>query len=130
MKSTLNLKKPNNDGLSLIYLKAYFKNEGCKFVYSTGEKITPKDWDYVNKTPNNLNGRTKEAENHRTIKRQLDRYSNFFSDTIQAYKLANRDIIIADFKDNFDAEFKRTKSISSKYPILLILFPFHESYQN
>ena len=114
MKSTFNLKKPNNDGLSLIYLKAYFKNEGCKFVYSTGEKIAPNDWDFENKIPNNLNGRTKEAENHRTIKRQLDRYSNFFSDTVQSYKLANRDIIIADFKTNFDTKFKRTKSISSK----------------
>mgnify|MGYP000007252497 CR=1 FL=1 len=115
MKSTFNLKKPNKDGLSLIYLKAYFKNEGCKFVYSTGEKIASKDWDFENKIPNNLNGRTKEAENQRTIKRQLDRYTNFFSDTVQSFKLANRDIIIADFKDNFDIEFKRTKSISSKY---------------
>ena len=87
MKSTFNLKKPNKDGLSLIYIKAYFRNEDCKFVYSTGEKIAPKDWDYENKIPNNLNGRTKEAENQRTIKRQLERYSSFFSDTLQSYKL-------------------------------------------
>jgi len=84
-------------------------------VYSTGEKIAPKDWDYKRKTPNNLNGRTKEADTQRTIKRQLDRYSNFFSDNIEAYKRANKDIVIADFRDDFDAEFKRTKSISSKF---------------
>lgn len=115
MKSTFNLKKPNKEGLSLIFIKAYFKNEGCKFVYSTGEKIKPKDWDYENRIPNNLNGRSKEAESHRAIKRQLDRYSNFFSDTVQAYKLANREIIITDFKNNFDTEFKRTKTISSNF---------------
>lgn len=79
------------------------------------KKIAPEDWDYVNKMPNNLNGRSKEAENQRTTKRQLDRYSNFFSDTLQSYKLANRDIIISDFRNDFDIEFKRTKSISSKF---------------
>ncbi len=115
MNSTFNLKKPNKDGLSLIYIKAYFKNEGCKFVYSTGEKIAPEDWDYKNKIPNNLNGRTKEAENQRATKRQLDRYSNFFTDTLNSFKLTNRDIIITDFKEVFDIEFKRTKSISSKF---------------
>ena len=115
MKSTFNLKSPNKEGLSLIYLKAYFKDEGRKFVYSTGEHIKPDDWDYDNKLPNNLNGRNNEANKHRAIKRQLDRYSNFFSDTIQNFKLANREILISDIKDAFDIEFKRTQSISSKF---------------
>ncbi|MEQ3664748.1 tyrosine-type recombinase/integrase [Olleya sp.] len=115
MNCTFNLKTPNDSGLSLIYLKAYFKNEGRRFVYSTGEHISPKDWDYDNKQPINLNGRTKQAENHRALKRQLDRYSLFFIDTIQNYKLTNREIIISDIKNDFDIEFKRTKSISSKF---------------
>lgn len=115
MKSTLNLKKPKNLKETLIIFSAYFKNEGKKFVYSTGEFIHPNEWDFKNKQPKNLNGRSEQANKHRSIKRQLDRYTNFFSDTIQNYKLANREILIADIKNDFDVEFKRTKSISSKF---------------
>ncbi|MCD2259586.1 tyrosine-type recombinase/integrase [Psychroserpens luteolus] len=115
MRSTFNLKEPNADKETLILFSAYFKDEGRKFVYSTGETIHPDEWDFVNKQPNDLNGRTNGANKHRVIKRQLDRYSNFFSDTIQNYKLANREIIISDIKDDFNVEFKRTKSISNKF---------------
>ena len=115
MRSTFNIKEPNKDGESLILFSAYFKDEGRKFVYSTGEKIHPKEWSFDNREPKNLNGKTDEARRHRAVKRQLDRYSNFFSDTIQNYKLANREIIISDIKDDFDKEFKRTKAISSKF---------------
>lgn len=115
MRSTFNIKEPNKDGDTLILFSAYFKNEGRKFVYSTGEKIHPNDWDFENRQPKNLNGRTEKANKKRAIKRQLDRYSNFFSDSIQNYKLANREIIVSDIKDDFDVEFKRTKSISSKF---------------
>ncbi|WP_282043315.1 tyrosine-type recombinase/integrase [Winogradskyella flava] len=115
MRSTFNLKEPNADKETLILFSAYFKDERRKFVYSTGETINPNQWDFENKQPKNLNGRTDEANNHRALKRQLDRYSNFFSDTIQNYKLANRDIMISDIKDDFNVEFKRTKAISSKF---------------
>lgn len=114
MRYTFNIKEPNSEKETLILFSAYFKNEGRKFVYSTGEKIHPDDWDFGNRQPKNLNGRTEKANKHRAIKRQLDRYSNFFSDTIQNYKLSNREIIKSDIKDDFDVEFKRTKAISSK----------------
>ncbi len=115
MRSTFNLKEPNKDKESLILFSAYFKDEGRKFVYSTGEIIHPQEWDFQNRQPKHLNGRTEKAKRNRTIKRQLDRYANFFSDTIQNYKLANRDIVIADIRSDFDIEFKRTKSIASKF---------------
>ena len=115
MRSTFNLKEPNRDKESLILFSAYFKDEGRKFVYSTGEVIHPNDWDFENRQPKNLNGRTDKANKQRAIKRQLDRYSNFFSDTIQNYKLSNKDVIIAEIKDDFDVEFKRTKSLASKF---------------
>jgi len=115
MRSTFNIKEPNKDGETLILFSAYFKNEGRKFVYSTGETVNAKDWDFENKQPKNLSGRTEKANKHRNIKRQLDRYSNFFSDLIQQYKLANREIIIIDIKEDFDKEFKRTKAIASKF---------------
>lgn len=115
MRSTFNIKEPNKDKESLILFSAYFKDEGRKLVYSTGEVIHPKEWDFENRQPKHLNGRTEKANKHRGIKRQLDRYSNFFSDTIQNYKLANKEIIIADIRADFDTEFKRTKSIASKF---------------
>ncbi|MFY7666776.1 tyrosine-type recombinase/integrase [Flavobacterium sp.] len=115
MRSTFNLKEPNKDKESLILFSAYFKMEGRKFVYSTGEMIHPEDWDFENRQPKNLNGRTESANRLRGINRQLERYSNFFSDLIQKYKLSNRDITIADIKDDFDIEFKRTTAISSKF---------------
>ncbi|RNC86437.1 MAG: integrase [Winogradskyella sp.] len=115
MRSTFNIKEPNKDKESLILFSAYFKDEGRKFVYSTGEVIHPDEWDFENRQPKHLNGRTEKANQHRGIKRQLDRYSNFFSDTIQNYKLANREIIIADIRADFNTEFKRTKSIASKF---------------
>ena len=47
MRSTFNLKEPNRDKESLILFSAYFKDEGRKFVYSTGEVIHPNDWDLL-----------------------------------------------------------------------------------
>ena len=115
MRSTFNLKEPKKEKETLILFSAYFKNEGRKFVYSTGENINPNEWDFENRQPNNLTGRSTEAEKHRNIKRQLDRYSNFFSDTISNYKLADKEILISNVKDDFDAEFKRTTAISNKF---------------
>ena len=115
MKSTFNLKKSNKANLSLILFSAYFKEEDRKFIYSTGELIDPKEWDKVNKQPDNINGRTKGAENHRTIDTQIKRYSAFFNDTIANYKLAKRDITIAEIRAEFDKEFKKTSGISNKF---------------
>lgn len=115
MRNTFNLKEPKKETETLILFSAYFKNEGRKFVYSTGESINPNEWDFENRQPNNINGRSVEADKHRTIKRQLDRYSNFFSDTISKYKLADKELLISNIKDDFDAEFKRTTAISNKF---------------
>jgi hypothetical protein len=42
MKSSFHLKNPKGEKESLIYFSAYFKNEGKKLIYSTGETILPK----------------------------------------------------------------------------------------
>ena len=68
MRCTFNLKNTKKNDPTLIYLKAYFKNEGKKFVYSTGESISPDEWDFKNRQPNNLTGRTAKADNQRAIK--------------------------------------------------------------
>lgn len=115
MRYTFNLKKPNKEGQSLIFLKAYFKNEARKFVYSTNEFIKPEDWDYENKQPNNLNGKTPEAQVQRDIKAQLERYGAFFNDTVTHNKKAKKENTIDGFKADFDKEFKRTTSVSSGF---------------
>ena len=115
MRCTFNLKDKNKDGATLIYLKAYFKKEGKKFVYSTGEKIHPNEWDFKNRQPNNLKGRTSKADSHRTIKRQLDRYSNLFILITELYKNTDREITVEDARREFDKEFKRVSNGKNKF---------------
>lgn len=115
MKYSFNLKEPKKNGETLILFSSYFKNEGKKLVYSTGELIHPNDWDFDYKQPKGVNGRTEKAKQLRVIKRQIDRYGNFFTDLIGDFKLSNRELLISDIKDAFDVEFKRTKAISNKF---------------
>ncbi len=122
MKSTFNLKEPSKDSETSIRLVAYFKGEGKKFVYSTGEIIHPSDWDFKSTQPNNLNGRTAKAEVLRTIKRQLDRYSNFFLEITNRYKNSNQEITIESIRSEFEKEFKKTKSLSNNFFLVYDVF--------
>ncbi|WP_299160901.1 tyrosine-type recombinase/integrase [uncultured Tenacibaculum sp.] len=115
MTSAFNLKDKNKDGATLIYLKAYFKKEGKRFVYSTGESIHPKEWDFKNRQPNNLTGRTSKADSHRTIKRQLDRYSNLFTLVTEIYKNTNQELTVEKVRQEFDKEFKRVAVGKNKF---------------
>lgn len=56
-----------------------------------------------------LHGRTKKAENHRSIKKQLDRYSNFFTEIVNRYKNINEELTIDIVRQRFDEEFKKIK---------------------
>ncbi|WP_457609926.1 tyrosine-type recombinase/integrase [Lutibacter sp.] len=115
MRYTFNLKKPKGDKVTLIYFSSYFKSEGKKFVYSTGETINPKDWDFQNRQPDNLTGRSKDAEIQRTLKKQIDRYSNFFTEIVNRYKNSNQEIDIEIVRTEFDRHFKKVKSLSNKF---------------
>ncbi len=125
MRYTFNLKKPNKDGKSLVLFSAYFRDEGRKFVYSTGELIAPEQWDYEHRQPKNTNGRTQQAKANRNIKKQLDRYGSFFNDTVTHFKEAKKEFIIDAFKDEFDKEFKRTSALSKNFFEVYDLF-IHE----
>ncbi|WP_299836056.1 tyrosine-type recombinase/integrase [uncultured Tenacibaculum sp.] len=115
MTHSFNVKDKNKEGLTLIYLKAYFKNEGKRFVYSTGESIHPEEWDFKNRQPNNLTGRTSKADSHRTIKRQLDRYSNFFIQVTETFKNTNQELTVEKVRKEFDKEFKRVAKGKNKF---------------
>lgn len=115
MRCTLNLKDKSKKGRTLIYLIAYFKSEGKKFVFSTGETINPNEWDFENRQPNNLTGRTSKADNQRAIKFQLDRYTNFFSAITDRYKNSGQEITIDKVRNEFNREFKKVAVSKNKF---------------
>lgn len=115
MNYSFRLKYPKLDKESLIYFTASFKNEGKTFVYSTGEKIHPQDWDFENKRPGNLSGRKKDAELRRAIDIQLSRYSNFYIELISRFKTINEVLTIAQAKEEFNIEFKKVTKKTSDF---------------
>lgn len=107
MNYTFKLKQPNGTKETLIYFRSFFNNESKNFIYSTGEKIKPTEWDFEGRQPNDLNGRTKRAEIHRSIKMQLDRYSSFFTEIVNRYKNINEELTVDILKQRFDEKFKK-----------------------
>lgn len=127
MNFTYKLKEPKSEKETLIYFRSYFLNENKSFIYSTGEKIIPSEWDFDNRQPNDLNGRTKRAENHRSIKKQLDRYSSFFTEIVNRYKNINEDLTLDILRQRFNEEFKK---IQSKDDFFRIYDEFIEEKEN
>lgn len=105
MKYTFFLKHPKGDKPSLILLTCYFKNEEKKFVYSTGEKIHPRHWDFETKM---LVSKGKfKAPLYSSIKTQLNRYSNKFEEIQARCKKFNEDFTSKILRSEFDAQFKK-----------------------
>lgn len=90
---------------SLIYFTCHFKNESKKFVYSTGENISPIHWNFDENRPK-LKGSQKDA-NSKSIQTQLDRYSNKFNEFEGLYIKINEDFTSKALKEAFDIEFKK-----------------------
>ena len=107
MNYSFKLKHPNRDKESLIYFTSSFKDENKYFIYSTGEKIHPKDWDFKNKRPANLLGRKADANYRRAIESQLNRYSNFFKELTTRYKAINEILTLEKVKEEFSIQFKK-----------------------
>jgi hypothetical protein len=107
MNYTFKLKKPSETKETLIYFRTFFNSENKNFIYSTGEKIKPSEWDFENRQPNDLNGRSKRAEIHRSLKMQLDRYSSFFTEIVNRYKNISEELTVDILKQRFDEKFKK-----------------------
>lgn len=122
MNYTFNLRKPKSDTATLIVFSTYFKNEGKKFVYSTGESILPEDWDFEQRQPKWLTGRSEKSDQQRVIKRQIDRYSNYFIDLVNRYKNINEELDIEIVRNEFDKEFKRVEAQSNRFFDIYELF--------
>ncbi len=110
MNFTFKLKTPNSEKPSLIYFRSYFSNANKSFIYSTGEKILPQKWDFDNYQPNDLKGRTSRGENHRAIKKQMDRYSSFFLEIVNRYKNIGEELTVNIVRQRFNENFKKIKS--------------------
>jgi hypothetical protein len=65
MNYTFKLKEPNAEKETLIYFRSYFGNENKNFIYSTGEKIKPSEWDFENRLPNDLMEELKEQKSQK-----------------------------------------------------------------
>ena len=105
MTSTFYLKEPNSKKESLIYFSCYFKEEGKKFVYSTGERILPVHWDQEGRIPR-TKGKNKAA-NRGVIKGQLDRYSSIFNEIRNRCISMQVDFTSRLLKKEFDEKFKK-----------------------
>ncbi|MEN8138781.1 MAG: tyrosine-type recombinase/integrase [Bacteroidota bacterium] len=115
MRYTFNLKSPKSNKETLIMFSSFFKNEGKKFVYSTGEKIHPEEWDFKLRQPNNTTGRSTQADNHRTIKRQLDRFGDLFIKIVNKYKDVDEEITIELVKEEINKSLKKVESNANNF---------------
>lgn len=106
MKYTFKLKKPKSDEETLILFTVNFKEENKKFVYSTGEKINPSNFDFQNKFPF-ASGKNK-AKNFESIKMQLNRYSDLLQETSGLYQRINEPLTSIILKKVFDESFRKT----------------------
>lgn len=105
MKYTFNLKEPKSENETLILFSCYFKEESKKFVYSTGEKINPTNWDFENKFI--FTAGKNKSKFSESIKKQLNRYSDLFLETESLYKRINEPFTSKILKNALDVEFKK-----------------------
>lgn len=124
MHYSFKLQYPKKDKLSPILFSSYFKDEGKKFVYSTGIRIHPSDWDFDNVRPLNLTGRDTNSNIRRSINDQLSSYSNKFSEIVNRFTSSKETLTIEKIKEEFNIEFKKntgkTKDIFSAYEMFLL----------
>lgn len=108
MTHSFYLKDPQNrtgKNPTLILFTCHFNREKKKFVYSTGEKISPINWNFEENRPK-LKGSIRDS-NSGSIKTQLDRYSNKFNELEGLFTKINEDFTSKALKEAFDTEFKK-----------------------
>jgi integrase len=106
--STFNLKSPKGNKETLILFSCYFKYEEKKFVYSTGEKIHPKNWDFKNRQPF-LHGKNR-SKFASTIRMQVNRYRDKFEELQARSKAYDEEFTRRTLREEFNREFKRAPS--------------------
>ncbi|GAA0750180.1 tyrosine-type recombinase/integrase [Gaetbulibacter jejuensis] len=105
MKHTFFLKKPKSKENTLIFFSCFFKKEGKKFVYSTGEVIHPKYWNKTTKLP--YRSGSNAANNASSILMQLNRYTEEFNKIVERYKILEQPLSRNELKNEFNKLFKK-----------------------
>lgn len=99
MKYTFYLRDPKAKKSTSVLFAARFKEENKKFVYSTGERVNPDDW----------NARTNKAKTEfRDVNSQLERYRSAFESIESMCLRTKEEFTVAIAKEHFDNEFKKT----------------------
>ena len=108
MKSSFKLKDPKGTKKSLIYFQSYFKDEGKSFIYSTGQHLSPSDWDLKAKKPANLNKRDSGSEIRNSINKELNTFKDFLDLLEARYNIIGEKLTIDLVRSKFDEQFERS----------------------
>lgn len=119
---TFNLKEPNSEKDTLIYLRARIKNDDKYLKYSTGEKINPKFWNKNTSLPMSISGKTKDALEIRQISNQLSRYSNEFERICTSLEFIGIPIGLDIVKEELDKVFKNSSIIKNDFFSIIDLY--------
>ena len=104
------LKEPNGDKDTIIIIQYYIAEEKKLFKYSTGEVISPNDWDFNARMPKSRKGA--EGVRLRKIATHIMQYNDFLVTLIDNYKLNGEKITRNKIKNAFDVKFKPEKVVN------------------
>ena len=107
------LKSPNSKNESLIIFYSNLKN-GQRFVYSTGEKISPKLWDPINQYPIKTKARI-IAIKCNSVRSQLERYTSAYRKFESISHSLNESLTKEKIRSYFDQTFKNIRKRNDFY---------------
>ena len=107
------LKEPNGDKDTIIIIQYYIADEKKLFKYSTGEVISPNDWDFNARMPKSRKGA--EGVRLRKIATHIMQYNDFLVTLIDNYKLNGEKITRNKIKNAFDAKFKPNRGVTNDF---------------
>lgn len=110
MKSSFKLKEPKSKQATLIYFQSYFKEEGKSFIYSTGQRIHPADWDLKQKRPKKNLNKIESGIAFRNLKKTLEDHVNLLDRLSVQYEMIDEKLTIDIARQAFDKEFKKSSS--------------------
>ena len=109
------LKSPHSNNESLIIFYSNLKN-GQRFVYSTGERISPKLWDSLNQYPIKTKIRV-DLLKCNAVRSQLERYIKTFREFESISHSLNESLTKEKIRSYFDQSFKNIRKKSNFYLI-------------
>ena len=109
------LKSPHSKNESLIIFYSNLKN-GQRFVYSTGERISPKLWDSLNQYPIKTKIRV-DLLKCNAVRSQLERYIKTFREFESISHSLNESLTKEKIRSYFDQSFKNIRKKNNFYLI-------------